>query len=124
MAALSHRNGPSPSRTTGTSPLGFMALYSGVSLPPNVPPTSSRSQSSPSSASAHITNCTLPDVARPQTVIMSFSSRKALVGFQRVEVHVVAHVAFRRLPERLEIPREIGAVAQRRIDHPAARLAL
>src|SRR6185312_9137813 len=122
MEALSQMYSPS-SRSTGTSRLGFMAANSGVSSPPKGPPASMRSCATPSSANAHMTVCTFDDVVLPQTVIMSLSPGKTFLFFEHVEVHVVAHVALRRLLQRLEFPRVVGAVAQRRVDHPAGRLA-
>ena len=62
-------------------------------------------------AIAHITVCTFEDVVLPQMVIMSFSPREALLFFEHVEVHVVAHVALRCLLQRLEFPWVVGAVA-------------
>ena len=41
IALLSHSTNPS-STSVGTIPLGFIARYSTVSVPPNAPPTSSR----------------------------------------------------------------------------------
>src|SRR6185312_15438373 len=122
MEALSQMYSPS-SRSTGTSRLGFMAANSGVSSPPKGPPASMRSCATPSSANAHMTVCTFDDVVLPQTVIMSLSSGKTFLFFEHVEVHVVAHIALGCLLQRLEFPRVVGPVAQRRIDHPAGRLA-
>src|SRR4051812_38753768 len=56
----------SPSLTVGTRPLGLSRRYSASRLPPNGPPTSSRSYSRPSSAQVHSTFCTLDEVVRPQ----------------------------------------------------------
>src|SRR5690242_19702332 len=58
------------------------------------------------------------------TVCILFAPRKPLALLEDVEVHVVAHVALGCLLQRLEVPRVVGTVAQRRIDDPAARLAL
>ena len=55
------------------SMLGFMARYSGVSVPPYLPPTSFRSTGRPTSAAAHITICTLLDVERPNTMAIVIS---------------------------------------------------
>src|SRR3546814_11505197 len=61
----SHRTNPSSSMV-GTRPFGFMARYSGVRLPPNGPPTSTRSNGSPSSAHVQRTFMTLLEVVRRQ----------------------------------------------------------
>src|SRR3546814_3834347 len=63
----SHRTNPSSSMV-GTRPFGFMARYSGVRLPPNGPPTSTRSNGSPSSAHVQRTFMTLLELVRPQTL--------------------------------------------------------
>jgi hypothetical protein len=56
--------------------------------------------------------------------VSSHSPRgKRWLSSSDVEIHVVAHVALRGLLQRLEIPREVAAVAQRLVDHPAPRLA-
>ena len=67
MALLSHRL-KEPSCKVGTSPVGFIARYSGVSVLPNAPPTSIRSNGRFNSPSAHSTFMTLLDVARPQMI--------------------------------------------------------
>src|SRR5690606_23506767 len=56
--------------------LGFIARNSGVSVPPKAPPTSSRRCGSSSSATAHMTGCTLPEVARPWIVSIFRSVRE------------------------------------------------
>src|ERR1051326_9324419 len=56
----------SSSCKVGTRPLGLSARYAGCLLPPNLPPTSTRSCFSPSSPTAHITFCTFEEVLRPQ----------------------------------------------------------
>src|SRR5882672_3767982 len=65
MACDSHRIRPS-SLMVGTSPLGFIARYSGVLLTPNLPPASTRSYLTLSSAQHHSTFCTLIELVRPQ----------------------------------------------------------
>src|SRR3546814_190083 len=65
----SHSTNPSSSMV-GTRPFGFMARYSGVRLPPNGPPTSTRSNGSPSSAQVQRAFMTLLDVVRPQIFSM------------------------------------------------------
>src|SRR4051812_45726506 len=67
MALLSHRVNASSCKV-GTSPVGFMRRYSGVSVLPKAPPTSIRSNGRSSSPSPHSTFITLLDVARPQTI--------------------------------------------------------
>ena len=69
MAALSNIVTCS-SWSVGTRPFGFIARYSGVSLPPKSRPTSRRLDARPSSAMVHITAWTLSEVARPWTVSM------------------------------------------------------
>src|SRR3546814_16758570 len=51
-------------------PFAFVARYSGVRLPPNGPPTSTRSNGSPSSAHVQRTFMTLLEVVRPQIFSM------------------------------------------------------
>src|SRR5690348_4781288 len=58
-----------PSSMVGTTPLGFILRYQGWSLPPNGPPTSSRSYFTPHSSAAHNTFITLIELARPQIFI-------------------------------------------------------
>ena len=53
----------------------------------------------------------------------SFAARIASLGFQDVEVHVVAHVAARGGFVGLEVPRRVRPLAQRLIDDMAAALA-
>ena len=52
------------------------------------------------------------------------SPRKPFAFFQRVQIHVVAHVALGGRLQGLVIPRVIGAVAQGLVHHPAAGLGL
>src|SRR5688572_7719370 len=72
MAPDSHSGWPSPSRITGTVPLGFIARNSGVSFPPYLWPMSNRSYSSPNSPIHHISACTFDDVFLPHTRIIHF----------------------------------------------------
>ena len=53
-----------------------------------------------------------------------FAAGEAFVFFQHVQIHVVAHIAFRGQPQGLVVPRVIGTVAQSFVDHPAAGLGL
>ncbi|EKE44619.1 preprotein translocase, SecA subunit [Oceaniovalibus guishaninsula JLT2003] len=64
-----------------------------------------------------------PPGARPAGAGRLFAAREALRFLQHVQVHVVAHVSFRRLAQRLEIPRVIPALAQPFIDDQPPRLA-
>ena len=64
MALDSHSTKPSSSMV-GTSPLGFIARYSGMSVPPKAPPTSARPYARSSSAQHHRTFCTLEEFERP-----------------------------------------------------------
>src|SRR5262245_20918259 len=69
MAFDSHRTRP-PSSMVGTRPFGFIRRYSGVPTTPKAMPASIRRCATPTSASAHITFCTLTEFVRPQTVTM------------------------------------------------------
>ena len=53
-----------------------------------------------------------------------FATRETLVFLDIVEVHVIAHVTFAGLLQRLVIPRVIPALAQRLVNNPPARLSL
>src|SRR5262245_28643710 len=66
------------SRIVGTSPLGFIARYSGVLFTPNFPPASTRSYLRFSSAQVHSTFCTLTELVLPQ--IFSMCSSLFLAG--------------------------------------------
>src|SRR5918994_3834035 len=59
-----------PPLIAGTSPSGLSFLYSGVSSPPNDPPTVTRSNSTPASPSAHSAFWTLLELRLPQIVII------------------------------------------------------
>src|SRR3974390_2107839 len=67
MTLLSHRV-KSSSCKVGTRPVGFMPRYSAVSVLPNEPPKSGRSNGRFSSPRPQSTFITLLDVARPQTI--------------------------------------------------------
>src|SRR4051794_33485026 len=64
MACDSQTTTPESS-ITGTRPCGFMARNSGVSRPPNEPPSSTCLCAMPSSPTSHITFCKLNDDLRP-----------------------------------------------------------
>ena len=52
----------------------------------------------------------------------SFPAWKAFAFLEDIQVHVVAHVAFRGFLQRLEIPRVIATLTQSLVNDPAARL--
>jgi len=96
---LIHNNRP-PGRTDGLQTWGADA--------PALAPTAERSAGP----------CDCASAARP-----SFAARIAPLGFQNVEVHVVAHIAARGRLVGLEIPRRVGSAPQRFVDDMAAALA-
>ena len=75
MAFDSHSGKPWSS-ITGTRPLGFIAWYSGVCVPPWLPPTSMDSYGRPISSAHHSTLRTLLELRRPQI----FNMRVFLAG--------------------------------------------
>src|SRR6185312_7262069 len=78
------------SSSVGTRPVGFFARYSGVSLPPNLPPTSTRSYFRLSSSQHQTTFCTLIEESRPR--ILSIASSLQSMGAD--EEPVVDRVLF------------------------------
>src|SRR5262245_50090128 len=77
-----------PSSSVGMRRFGLSAPYAEVSRPPNSRPASIRSWGSPSSPIAHMTFCTFPDVARPQTLSIAclldqFSLSGLLIAWTR-----------------------------------------
>src|SRR6476620_7288263 len=80
MALLSHRLND-PSCSVGTSPVGFMARYSGASVRPKAPPASIRSKGRFNSTRPQSTFITLLDVVRPQTMRFGLSAMVASLLF-------------------------------------------
>src|SRR6185295_17394042 len=83
------------SSITGTRPFGFIARYSGLSLPPNLPPTSTRSYARPSSSAHHTTFWTLIDETRPQ--IFSIGYLAGALGTGGITTGLLAGAVLRAL---------------------------
>ena len=83
MAFDSQITNPS-SMTHGTLPFGLSFRYSGLSLPPNGPPMSLRSNSMSHSSHSHVTFWTLLDVARPR--IVSICAPSSVIGVRKEEL--------------------------------------
>ncbi len=77
---LDSQSGKPWSSITGTSPLGFIARYSGDCVPPNAPPTSIDSYGAPISSAHHSTLRTLLELRRPQIFSMVGLSYRAMRG--------------------------------------------
>src|SRR5262245_42968039 len=119
MMALDRHRTRCRSTMLAARPSGFVRRYYGVPTTPKARPASIRRCATPSSASAHITFCTLMEFVRPQTVTMLPRSE-----LERGSRAAVASRGARADPGGERRAREAGREDEPSVDHLGAERRL